>query len=292
MRRKISAPLELGGGSELQGGSWAVHRRGIVGDLESAKVATEDGIYAHEPEQSPVNRSITGNSCPDHSTPPSPKTPIRQTDGADAAAVTPTNPFDSDPDFSLDLKTVLTDRPLGASTPRIRRKKGSASLFNTSGLGQQSVQGRVLGKNTPVLARPDAGNNGDYDRMFTDATRPASPRYTSSKKYPSPDKESLAQLAYQLRQMGIQGPGPRRDQRDEMSHSMGAHRPSPHTLAPRDKNLPLKRLDSKPEISVCTPSSLRKSRIPRPAGSTRSEARFGLITHPADPGAMELDELA
>ncbi|KAM0287522.1 hypothetical protein ACHAQH_000476 [Verticillium albo-atrum] len=291
-RHKISAPLELGGGLELQGGFYATGQAWRLALPKKFKGPSSDGNPVDELEQSSTDHSVTSNPFADPSVPYSPKTPVQQIGSTEPVALTPTNPFDSDPDFSADLNAVLTDRPVGASTPRIRRKEGSSTSLDTPSLRQQVAQSQVGNKATPILPRPDAINTEGYDVLFTEAGRPACEKFTTSKKYPSPDKDSLAQLAQQLREMGIQEPPPGRVQRDELSNSFVGSRPFPRTLAPRDKNLPLGRLLVKSEANVCTPSSLRKSRIPRPAGSTRSEARFGLMTHPLDPGAMESDELA
>ncbi|CRK28454.1 hypothetical protein BN1723_004929 [Verticillium longisporum] len=290
--RKISAPLELGGGSYLRGGHYAVDSERSLARFEVTKTYLPSKASADGPEQSLSDHSDATNTFTDPSLLASPKTPTRQTGIIDPVTPVNVNPFDSDPDFSTDLNAVLSDRPLCASTPRTRRKEVPNAPIGTPSLGQQLVRDQVISKNTPILPRPDAVNVMCRDSVVSTIGEHMGANFMSSKKYPSPDKESLAELARQLQKMGIQDPSPGDEPKDELSHSFVTSLPSARTLAPRDRNLPMSQYLTKSEASACTPLSLRKSRIPGPVRSTRSEARFGLMAHPLDPGATELDELA
>ncbi|KAH6662005.1 hypothetical protein EV126DRAFT_447444 [Verticillium dahliae] len=216
--RKISAPLELGGGSYLRGGHYAVDSERSLTRFESLS-----------------DHSDATNTFTDPSLLACPKTPTRQTGIVDPVTPVHINPFDSDPDFSTDLNAVLSDRPLGASTPRTRRKEVPNAPIGTPSLGQQLVRDRAISKNTPILPRPDAVK---LESFICGESCLCS--------HPGSTRQKLAMSQYL----------------------------------------------TKSEASACTPLSLRKSRIPGPVRSTRSEARFGLMAHPLDPGATELDELA
>ncbi|KAH6661728.1 hypothetical protein EV126DRAFT_496636 [Verticillium dahliae] len=191
--RKISAPLELGGGSYLRGGHYAVDSERSLTRFEVTKTYMPSKASADGPEQSLSDHSDATNTFTDPSLLACPKTPTRQL-------------------VSTDLNAVLSDRPLA--------------------------------KNTPILPRPDAVNVMCRDSIVSTIGEHMGPNFMSSKKYPSPDKESLAELARQLQKMGIQDPSPG----DE----------------PKDENLPMSQYLTSRQASACTPLSLRKSRIPGP----------------------------
>lgn len=208
------------------------------------------------------------------------------------------DPFKDPEDFAGDLDGVLSERPLAASTPRIRRTSatpirdsplrnkivgnGSSEDEEDSLLGQRQRSFRVgalsiQGSPSLQLPRPDI----------------------SAKKHPSPTKEELVTLSKDLQTLGVRPASPNGDDKDELAYSFEEGTPvtSRRTVSEQtpggvaeDRGLAFTR----PNIPAGrTPASLRGgSGIPGPSGSTRSATRFGRLRIPLGPDSMDYDELA
>ncbi|ROT34636.1 hypothetical protein SODALDRAFT_81761 [Sodiomyces alkalinus F11] len=292
---KISAPMELQGGyTGLPHPFRNLHVPQYFPDAITdahSPVATVD-LSDRIPIPSSTKPLATG-------WPPSPNPIQLAFNGEVVLPAAESNPFENTTEFDDDLEGVLPELPLAASTPRLRRKK--AFRFDES----PPIKRIKLGT-SPAMAPPrESSSSTKHERVVGSKLarssrslnitppiqlRPGDPEVLT-KKHPSPSKSDLDGMAFRLRELGFRR---REDDLDELARPMPRPWSSRETLAPRDKNQPIRRLGGKTEEGEesLTPVSTRKTRIPCPHGSTRSDPRLGLVNHPQDPKACEVDELA
>lgn len=194
------------------------------------------------------------------------------------------DPFKDGEDFTGGLDGVLTDHPLAASTPRVRRI--SATTIQESPLYRKSVaKGTENGVLSPLSQRQISLGFGALSIQDSPALQLPRPDMMH-KKHPSPSKEELEEMSKSLQKLGIRPASPACD-KDELAYSYQEGTPR---VPLEERRLALARLNNSVGRN---PASLRNgSGIPGPNGSTRSATRFGLIRIPLGPDAMEPDELA
>ncbi|KAL2758682.1 hypothetical protein ACRALDRAFT_2040813 [Sodiomyces alcalophilus JCM 7366] len=295
---KISGPMELRGANNMGRPHLLQGMQGMHAPQYSPgaiKKSRSSVAVVNESRRTPITSSTMSLAT---RSPPNPN-PIHL--GFDDEVVLPTvdsNPFEDNTEFDDDLEGVLPHLPLAASTPRLRRKR--AFRFDRRPSTRPKLDTSL------VMALPsDSGSSTKSQHVaVSKGTCPSrslkiTPRVqlapadqeVFTKKHPSPSKADLDHMASQLRGMGVRRID---DDLDEIAHSIPRPWSSRETLAPRDKNQRIRRTIGRTEESEegRTPTPTGKTRIPCPHGSTRLDTRFGLVKHPQDPQACEVDELA
>jgi hypothetical protein len=244
---------------------------------------------------------------------------------------TPGNPFESENGFDTDLNGVLSSSPLAWSTPRIvvqrpysvedsPTKPGKA--MNLRGGGDELLINDAEG-DEEVLPHANVEPLTLCERRLGDGAKRLSHNSVDlsvrvnddepqrMKKHPSPSKEVLENLEREFQTYAelqkLQLGGALLEDKDELANSFVPPSGSARVLSPRDKNRLMKHCSSSTADSDSSsiqtlptrkhtsarPQSLIPSRIPRPveAAKLRPKTRFGLLSCPAQAGAMEVDEL-
>ncbi|KAL0942243.1 uncharacterized protein CTRU02_200129 [Colletotrichum truncatum] len=215
------------------------------------------------------------------------------------------NPFDSEKGFDDDLEGFLSEKPLCASTPRVRSDKKAVPLESPS-----RRYAKIDDRHLTTLAQEEGVSSGINQRKLKldlEGVRLFHDKYDlGTKKHPSPSKDDLDDLETQFRAYAIlQIQNAPANERDALTTKF-AGLIGTNALTLRDKNLPMKACSAKENITddlglvnerkhhrESSVISSRQSRIPRPIEPVTSlpTRRFGPQYQPTNSDALEIDEL-